>query len=218
MEENKQPAGREDFLKEVRKRVDDSQNWFQEVAITKVSGECPYGHREGEIYKISDIKCGGLCGSLYRSIHDAVLVTHYDGIVPWEKNEGVFSGACPEMGKVKVSAKKVRKENLSPSIVKPSYRDMTGKGFSYLDKYKIFVEINDIAINCGWGHKKGQRIEIDPFNAWRVCSRLYANAYYSMIVILSDKKLHWQFEDDKVQMTCPDTYNITTFTLVREKR
>ena len=218
MEEKKQPSSREDFLKEVRKRVDDSQNWFQEVTITKVSGECPYGHKEGEIYKISDTHFGGLCGSLYRSIHDAVLVTHYNGVLPWEKKEGEFSGVCPEMEKVKVSVKKVSKENLSPSIVKPSYRDMTGKGFSYLDKYRIFVEINDIARHCNWGHKKSQRIEIDPFNAWKVCSRLYANAYNAMIVILSEQKLHWQSDDDRVQMTCPDTYNITTFTLVRENR
>jgi len=53
---------------------------------------------------------------------------------------------------------------------------------------------------------------------WKVCSRLYANAYYAMIVILSKQKLYWQYEKDKVEMSCPDTYDITTFTLIREKR
>jgi len=218
MEENQQPGTREEFLSEVRRRVEEAKNWWQEVTITGVNGDCPYGHKEGEIYKVSDIKTGGLCGALYRDILDSVLITHYGGTLPWEKNDGSFSGLCSEQGKVQVNAKKVHQDNLSASIVKPSIRDMTGKGFSAIDKYRIFVEIESVANLCNWGHRAGQRIEIDPFNSWRVCSRLFVNAFYAINVLLSEKKLHWQFEGDRVQMTCPDTYNITTYTLVREKR
>ena len=218
MTENQESSGREDFLKEVRRRVEESKNWLQEVTITSVNGDCPYGHREGEIYKVNDIRTGGLCGALYRDILDSGLITHYGGNLPWEKDDGSFSGICSEQGKVQVNVKKVHKDNLSTSIVKPSLRDMTGKGFSAIDNFRIFVEIDSVANQCNWGHRAGQRIEIDPFNSWKVCARLFVNAFYAMNVILSQKKLHWQYEDDRVQMTCPDTYNITTFTLVREKR
>ncbi len=50
---------------EVVKRFRDFENrYYQEVRIAAVTGECPYGHREGETYCISNCNNDGLCGAL----------------------------------------------------------------------------------------------------------------------------------------------------------
>ena len=38
----------------VKKFQQFENHYFQEVTITGVSGECPYGHKEGEQYKVSN--------------------------------------------------------------------------------------------------------------------------------------------------------------------
>ena len=52
---------------ETVKRFRDFENrYYQEVTITKVTGECPFGHREGETYNITNCNSDGLCGALYQ--------------------------------------------------------------------------------------------------------------------------------------------------------
>ena len=59
--------------------------YYQEVTITKVNGNCPYGHREGEKYRVTSMNHDGLCGSLYHTIHAPVTTLHY-GLKFWHKN------------------------------------------------------------------------------------------------------------------------------------
>ena len=49
--------------------------YHQEVTITKVTGECPYGHKEGEKYRVTVSNSDGLCGSLFQAI--CLLVVLY---------------------------------------------------------------------------------------------------------------------------------------------
>ena len=51
------------YIKEVENR------YYQEVTISKVTGNCPYGHKEGEKYRVTSLNNDGLCGSLYHALH-----------------------------------------------------------------------------------------------------------------------------------------------------
>ena len=48
---------------------DFEHRYYQEVTIAGVMGECPFGHREGEKYKVANCNSDGLCGALYTRIH-----------------------------------------------------------------------------------------------------------------------------------------------------
>jgi uncharacterized repeat protein (TIGR04076 family) len=220
MEEKREPEAPEfdkDFLRSVAKRIKEGSRYYQEATINRVSGQCPYGHREGETYKITNVNAGGLCGALYNSIRDSVLTTHYGACVPWEKSAGAFKGVCPEM-KVEVDVRRMEKEDLKLLRSEYEARDMTGKGFPALDKYRMFVEILHIGRACTWGHRPGQRFELDPFNVGGVCAMLYCQAYHTMNILFSEKNLPWNAEEHIAHLVCPDTYNETAFRLVREKR
>ena len=83
-----------------------------EVRITGVEGQCPCGHKEGDIFHVTSMNHDCLCGSLYQSIHPHIVTQEYNGQVPWEKENGTFMAACPEKGKVQVEVK--RFENSDP--------------------------------------------------------------------------------------------------------
>ncbi len=98
----------EDFVKGI---VEAENRYYQEVTITKVNGECPFGLKEGEVYRVTNCNTDGLCGSLYKGIHSQIITLHYGGGLPWEKDQSSFKGLCPEMGKVQVDVKRIEKEN-----------------------------------------------------------------------------------------------------------
>ena len=102
--------------REVVKRFRDFENrYYQEVRITAVTGECPYGHREGETYSISNCNNDGLCGALYASLHTSIVTLHYWGSLPWSPKPDSYSSMCPEM-KVRVEVK--RKEQAQKTLLK----------------------------------------------------------------------------------------------------
>jgi hypothetical protein len=115
----------------------------------------------------------GLCGSLYHNIHPAVASLHYGGGAPWEEDRGFFGGQCPEMGKVHVKVKRIEKGDAKVLKTQSEIKDMTGKGFTCLDKYKVIIEILDIERHCTWSLKPGQTFEVDHFNIGKVCGNLY---------------------------------------------
>jgi uncharacterized repeat protein (TIGR04076 family) len=207
-----------DFLAKVTEKIKEGKRYYEEVTIAKVTEECPYGHKEGDTYKATNINSGGLCGSLYRAIQDSVLTIHYGASVPWEKGPNTFKGFCPEMGRVQVEVKRLEKDDYKILKTRPSARDMTGKGFSALDKYRMFVEILDIGRECTWGHRAGQKFEVDPFNVGEACAMLYGQAYHTMNILFSEQNLPWEGEEHIAHLVCPDTYNQTVFRLVRETR
>jgi uncharacterized repeat protein (TIGR04076 family) len=221
MPEEKQPEMQNvdmEFIAEVGKRIREGNRYFEEVTITGVNGACPYGHKENETYKVTNINSGGLCGSLYKSIHDSVITMHYGAKLPWEKSANTLQAVCPEMGKVMVEVKRCRKDDLKILRERGPARDITGKGFAALDQYKMFIEVLDVANQCTWGHKKGQRFEVDPFNVGGVCSMLYCQAYHTINILLSEKNLPWEREIHIANAVCPDTYNQTSYRITREPR
>ena len=56
-------------LSEAELSVLEKENrYYQEVTVTEVTGERPYGHKEGDQFKITTMNSDGICGSLLKSI------------------------------------------------------------------------------------------------------------------------------------------------------
>ena len=201
------------------KRFRDFENRYrQEVSITKVTKKCPYGHTEGEKYKVSNCNYDGLCGALYASLHSSIVTLHYWGHLPWSEEPDTYRSMCPEM-KVQVEVKRMEQEKRTFLKTQAQIRKMIGKGFPAIDKYRAFIEILDVDKVCTWGHKEGQRFEIDPFNVGGVCGFLYSKVYPYLNVLLAGVTPPWIPEGERVMsQVCPDTYNQTSYRLIVEER
>jgi uncharacterized repeat protein (TIGR04076 family) len=191
---------------------------YEELTILKVSGHCPYGHKAGEKFTITSMNTDGLCGSLFANIVPSVFTTHYGGGLPWEKETGVFRGLCPEMGKVEVEVRRIKKGDAKVLKTKKNPKVVTGIGFDVLDKYRLYLEILGIERHCTYGHVAGQKVEVDPFNTGNICGFLYWAAYRFINLLLKDGSLPWEAEPHIIHGVCPDPYNVTTFKLTRENR
>ena len=205
----------EDFVTNI---IETENRYYQEVTITGVTGECPYGHQEGKIFRVTNCNHDGLCGALYKAIHSSIITLHYGGALPWEKDPHAFKGLCPEMGRVQIEAKRIKKEDFTFLKTRTQTKSLKGKGFPMLDKYIHFVEIIDVENSCAWGHEPGQKFEIDPFNAGGVCGYLFANVYDFLNLYFAGADLPWEFEKDIMHSVCPDSYNQVSFRLIRKKR
>ena len=205
----------DDFTLNVLKKIN---SCYLELTIKKVNGDCPYGHKEGEQYKITSMNHDGLCGALYSGIHQFIGAVHYGGAAPWEKENGFFQGVCPEMGKVQVEIRRREKGDISVFRTKSAVRDMTGKGFVGIDKYRVFLEILGVEGHCTWAHRAGQRFEIDPFNIGQLCGNLYWGTYRHIMLLFAGKSLPWEAEENIIHGVCPDIMNQTAFRMIRGKR
>ncbi len=192
--------------------------YYHEVTITGVKGDCPYGHSEGEKFRLTGMNHDCLCGSLYQVLQPHVMTLEYGGGIPWEKNPDVFTAACPEMEKVKVEVKRIEQENPVHLKTRTDIKDMTGKGYPSLDKYKVYLEVISIENICMWKHKPGDRFEVDPFNMGKACGSLYKAAYPFINLLFSEGSLPWELQDDTVHGACPDPYDILSYRLIREER
>jgi uncharacterized repeat protein (TIGR04076 family) len=193
--------------------------YYQEVTVTKVDGACPYGHKVGDQFKVTAMNPGGLCGSLLKSIMDSVVTLHYGGQVAWgDDPDKVGPRVCPENGKVEVELKRVERTDEGLLKTPAPFIDMTGKGYPNLDRHRIFVNVVDIANDCYWGHKEGDRFEVDPFNVGGACSLLYQQMYPYIHVLLSGTTPPWTFEENTIGGECPDVYDRLCFRLSLEKR
>ena len=218
MEENKdlqELTFEDDF---VRKFTEAENRYYQEITITNVQGECPYGHAVGDVFRVTNCNNDGLCGALYKAIHSQIITMHYGGSLPWEETPDGFRGLCPEMGRVRVSVKRIEKGDFTFFKTQPAPRDMTRKGFRGVDTYRLIIEITDIANECAWGHSAGERYEVDPFNTGGVCGYLYARIYDFINLYNSGVSPPWEFEENSIMSVCPDSYNLVSFRLIRELR
>jgi uncharacterized repeat protein (TIGR04076 family) len=193
--------------------------YYEEVTIIKVTGECPFGHKEGEKYKTTASNSDGLCGALYHAIHPCIVTLEYGGEILWGDKAGGVRALCPEAEKVQVQIKRFENENLDRHVkTNPSFRDMTGKGFPEIDNYRVFLEILNIEKSCLWGQKKGERYEIDPFNVGGICGNLYWVVYSFNQMLLTGGGMPWEGDKNIVHGTCPDPFNLVSYRLTREER
>ncbi len=202
----------------VEEILKEENRFVQQITVTKISGLCPYGHREGDRFMVTAMNSDGLCGSLLNNIFPYVLSQHYDGEVIWEKQHGSFTACCPEDGIVQVTA--VQKVNSPPNLIKTKspYRNMKGKGYPLIDNYRLYLEVLDIAGDCYWGHKLGDILEVDPFNVGGVCALLYDRLYPFIHLLLSGATPPWAGEKHRIMAECPDNYNRLSFSLRRTER
>ncbi len=192
--------------------------YYQEVTVTSVNGDCPYGHRVGDTFNVTAMNSDGICGSLLQGISSPLISLHYGGNILWEKNSGTFPGRCLEGGRVEVAVKRV--EQKEPVLLKTPFtvKNMQGKGYPLLDQYRFMVEVRDIVVNCAWGHKIGDVFEVDPFNMGGACCLLYSQLYHYMHVLLSGATPGWATEEHVVNGECPDTYDRLCYSLKLVKR
>ena len=192
--------------------------YFQEVVVTGVHGACPYGHRAGDTFSVTGLNAGGMCGSLLSSIMPSVIALHYGGSVLWEPRPDVFRARCPEAGRVEVEVH--RRENTGGGMLKTvcPVRDMTGRGYAGIDRYRVLLEVLHIEGSCMWGHAEGDRIEVDPFNVNGVCCLLYNQLYPYLHVLLSGATPAWATQEHSIAAECPDTFNRLSFRMSAEKR
>jgi len=203
-------------LAEVIKAIN---RYHQEVTITAVAGQCPYGHREGEKFTVTTMNSDGLCGSLYQAIHPSIVAFEHGGGVVWENHGGRVLASCPEKGKVRVAVK--RFENAKPmkrlkTVHDP--KDMTSWGYAGLDAYRVFIEVLGIEKNCMWGHTAGDRHEIDPFNVGGICGYLYWEIYSFINLLYTGGGMPWEGDKNIIHGTCPDPFDLLSYRLIREKR
>jgi uncharacterized repeat protein (TIGR04076 family) len=212
-------AFEQDFDDDGLQAIFDAVNrYYQEVTVTAVDGECPYGHKVGDKFKLTGMNHDTICGSLYQALHAPIMTLEYGGEMPWENKPGVYHAACPEGRKVQVEMRRVEQDK--PVLVKTrtDFTNMTGKGYPALDKYRIFVEILGIENICMRGHKEGDKFEIDPFNLGECCGSLYKVAFPFINLLLTHGQLPWEGTNDIIHATCPDPYDLVTFRLIREAR
>jgi uncharacterized repeat protein (TIGR04076 family) len=192
--------------------------YYQEVTITGVNGACPYGHRVSDQFKVTAMNSDGICGSLLESIMFPITSLHYGGAILWERDPDTARGWCPEGGKVQVEIRRKRQKERTLLKTPCRFKNMTGKGYAALDKYKVFVEVRDIAINCYWGHKIGDVFEIDPFNVGGACCLLYTQLYPYMHVLLAGTSPPWAWDEHTIMGECPDTYDRLAYRLFVQER
>jgi uncharacterized repeat protein (TIGR04076 family) len=204
----------DDYRANVQKKL---QRCIQEITITKVTGNCPYGHQEGEKYRVTDTNHDGMCGALYQAIHPYITSLNFGGELPWESNAGFFKGICPEM-KVEIKSRRFEEERTSFLKTIKDSRDMIGKGFQGIDTYRVYLEVLDVANKCEWGHGAGQKHEVDPFNIGKVCGFMYWEIYQFINLLFSGGSLIWEADENIIHGCCPDVYNQVTYRLIREKR
>jgi uncharacterized repeat protein (TIGR04076 family) len=192
--------------------------YYEEVTITAVRGDCPYGHREGEKFRLTGMNHDCLCGSLYQALQAPIITLEYGGEIPWEKDPGVLTASCPEKGTVEVRVKRVEQAKPVHLKTRTDTKDMTGKGFSGLDKYRVYLEVISIENICMWKHKPGERFEVDPFNIGRACGSLYKAAYPFINLLYAGGSLPWEAQDNTVHGVCPDPYDLLSYRLIREER
>jgi len=206
-------------LSEAARSVLEKENrFYQEVTITRVNGMCPYGHREGDQFKVTTMNSDGMCGALLKSLFLPLTILHYGGTVLWEEKGQLSSGYCPEGGRVRVAVRRVERQEKTLLKTPCPTKDMTGKGFPALDKYRTFVEVRDIAVNCYWGHKVGDVFEVDPFNVGGACCFLYTQLYPYIHVLLSGAAPPWAWDEQTVMGECPDTYDRLAYRLFLQER
>ena len=117
-----------------------------------------------------------------------------------------------------MEVRRMKRDTFSVFRTRPTLRDMIGKGFPSLDKYRVFVEILGVERHCTWGHRKGQRLEVDPFNIGDVCANLYWGAYQFINLLLTGGSLPWENDKHIIHSMCPDIFNQTSYRLIREER
>jgi uncharacterized repeat protein (TIGR04076 family) len=219
MSEEKQNANQSEGIGDIAEVFRAINRYYEEVTITKVTGGCPYGHKEGEKYRVTVSNSDGLCGALYQAIHPCIGTLEYGGEILWGNNAGGFTASCPELGKVQVEVKRFENENPDRHLkTDGGFKDMTGKGFPEMDKYRVFIEIINIEKSCLWGQKKGERYEVDPFNVGGICGNLYWEIYSFIQLLYTGGGMPWEGDKDVVHGTCPDPFNIVSYRLIRKNR
>ena len=72
MEEEKTPSNGSEINEDLAEVIKAINRYHQQVTITAVKGTCPYGHREGEKFVVTNMNSDGLCGALYQSIPPSI--------------------------------------------------------------------------------------------------------------------------------------------------
>ncbi len=83
--------------------------------------------------------------------------------------------------------------------------------------YKMEVTITGVDGNCRAGHNIGEKLEISCHNPGGLCGWFYHQIFSDLQTFQFGGKLPW-WQDDIIELQCPDTKNLVTMKLERIKR
>jgi uncharacterized repeat protein (TIGR04076 family) len=83
--------------------------------------------------------------------------------------------------------------------------------------FKVMATIKGVKGNCSVGHEVGETFEISCHNPSGLCGFFYHDIFPSLSTFQFGGNLPWQ-EGDKIELQCPDSYNLVTIQLERSKR
>ena len=81
------------FEQEIVRQFTESENRYRhDVTVTAVDGVCPFGHKKGDTFQVTNCNNDGLCGALFKSIHSQLTTSHYGGSIPGRKIRAASAG------------------------------------------------------------------------------------------------------------------------------
>lgn len=83
--------------------------------------------------------------------------------------------------------------------------------------YKVKATVISAKGTCSAGHKEGDTFEISCHNPDGLCGFFYHDIFPSLSTFQFGGNLPW-WQGDTIQVSCPDSYNLVTMKLEREKR
>jgi len=83
--------------------------------------------------------------------------------------------------------------------------------------YKVKATVIGAKGTCSADHKEGDTFEISCHNPNGLCGFFYHDIFPSLSTFQFGGNLPW-WQGDTIQVSCPDSYNLVTMKLEREKR
>ena len=82
---------------------------------------------------------------------------------------------------------------------------------------KIVATVIGLKGECNAGHKVGDTFEISCWDCGGLCGWFYHDIFPNLTAFQFDGKLPW-WEEDTIELECPDRFNLLTLRLKRTKR
>lgn len=83
--------------------------------------------------------------------------------------------------------------------------------------YRVVATVTGVKRDCNAGHKVGESFEISCHNPAGLCGFFYHNIFPSLQTFQFGGSMPW-WPGDRIQLQCPDSYNLVTLDLERFKR
>jgi uncharacterized repeat protein (TIGR04076 family) len=151
------------------------------IQIVSINGNCSFGFKQGESFKISDILPKGLCLFAFHTIYPYYLTLSNKGWFSWVKKDGTVIAQCPN----------------------PDGSVEFGIGRKKIDgKPTVYSEVIRTRGNCPKGLKKDDIFSFAEKN-FKFCPRAIASMLPYINLISNNDKPKWESKDGTAFIVCP---------------